>query len=201
MTFDSNGTLAPPVSDNVVTEFSINNGNPNGVWTYLSNGTRLNTPVAVTGGNSGLISWSNDGTTVPNIAAVEKNITGGTIVSGTVHIPTDHLDLDPQGLPNVAVRFTAPTAGMYLISGDFLGIDSQELSHSVQILDDGTAVFNGKIDTFNESVPFGLIETLNAAIRSTSSARQVPLTTISAPAWRRRSPSTARSCLLSAITS
>jgi len=162
VTFDSNGTLAPPVSDNVVTEFSINNGNPNGVWTYLSNGTRLNTPVAVTGGNSGLISWSNDGTTVPNIAAVEKNITGGTIVSGTVHIPTDHLDLDPQGLPNVAVRFTAPTAGMYLISGDFLGIDSQELSHSVQILDDGTAVFNGKIDTFNESVPFGLIETLNA---------------------------------------
>jgi len=152
----------PAFSDNVVTEFSINNGNPNGAWTYLSNGTSLNTQVTATGGNPGLISWSNGGTTVPNIVFVEKNITGSTIVSGTAHIPTDHLDLDPQGLPNVTVRFTASTSGMYLISGDFLGLDSQELSHAVQILDNGTVIFNGTIASFNQSLSFNLTETLNA---------------------------------------
>ena len=148
---------------NAVNDFSITNGNPNGVWSYLAGGTLLSTTESGENGISGLDRWYNGQTQVPDIAAVIKNTTGSSItLSGTDQIPPDHLNLDPQGISNIAVQFTASASGTYVITGNFLGDDTGEHAHPVQVLDNGTAVFSGTISSFDQVAPFGLVETLNA---------------------------------------
>jgi hypothetical protein len=69
--------------------------------------------------------------------------------------------MDPEG-GNVSVMFTAPAAGTYTITGDFLGIDTGENSHPVDILDNGTGVFSGTISSYGQDDPFSFPETLSA---------------------------------------
>ena len=143
-------------SYNAVNDFSITSGNPNGLWSYLAAGT----PLSLTGDNpQGILYWWNGGA-LPNYASINENISGSII---PVDFRPDHLNLDPQSLANVMVRFTAPTAGTYVITGDFLATDEgAEHTHAVQILDDGTAVLSGSISSTDQDIPFSLTETLNA---------------------------------------
>ena len=60
------------------------------------------------------------------------------------------------------MRFTAPVAGTYVVTGDFSGQDTNENSHAVQIADNGTTIFASTISSFAQISPFGLVETLNA---------------------------------------
>ena len=80
------------------------------------------------------------------LPAVGKNTTGSLIVNGSVRIPTDELFLHPVGLNSglpagdTIVRFTAPTAGTYQVSGLFQLIDVSPSGVAVSI-EGGTLPF------------------------------------------------------------
>ncbi len=114
--------------------------NPNGVWSYSAAGALL-TQVST---GTGFVDW-NDGENSPNYAYVAQNTSGSTISDLTIVDPTDALWLDPQGKPSVDVIYTAPTAGFYTISGQFLGIDTGENAHPVAITANGATVFDSTI--------------------------------------------------------
>ncbi len=155
-----NATAVLGATYSAVGDFSIA-ANPNGAWTYLYGGTVL--PDKSTSCNSiaGLDCWYNN-IAVPNSAAIEANDTGTTASFQTIVLPTNVLDLDPELNSNVDVRFTAATAGSYSIVGEFLGIDTSENSHPVEILDDGAVVFSGTIATYGQTNAFNLVESLHA---------------------------------------
>jgi hypothetical protein len=58
--------------------------------------------------------------------------------------------------------FTAPSAGTYTITGAFLGIDTFQNSHPVEIMDDGTVIWSETISSFGERDSFSLSEPLRA---------------------------------------
>jgi hypothetical protein len=94
-----------PMGFNAVTDFSATN-NPNGVWQYLVGGALLPTPKSIWG----LDYWHNN-RPLPYSAAVWHNPTSATIIVGNgLRFPVDHLNLDPEMLASVSVRFTAPTS-------------------------------------------------------------------------------------------
>jgi hypothetical protein len=144
----------------VVTGFS-SASNPNGVWTYEYNSTAFTSAQGYSSVNgTGLPGWWT-GAAVPNSLVVGQNVTGSTFVSTTLSLPTNNLWMDPES-GTVSVLFTAPSAGTYTISGNFLGIDTHGNSHPVTILDDGTVVWSGTISTYGQDDSFNFMETLKA---------------------------------------
>ena len=144
------------LSFSAVDDFSIAS-NPNTVWSYQAAGALLTSAVSNCGGSSDLVCWTNNGS-YSQSASVIKNTSASTVTaSRTVVIPVDHLNLDPQGVANVEVVFTAPTPGIYTIVGNFLGDDTGEQSHAVQVLDNSTVIYSsiigayGQLDSFNLS--------------------------------------------------
>jgi hypothetical protein len=69
--------------------------------------------------------------------------------------------MDPESGAAI-VQFTAPAAGTYSIGGEFSGIDQDQNSHPVEILDNGRAIFTGTIALYGQSDLFSLTETLKA---------------------------------------
>lgn len=138
---------------NVVTGFSKKT-NPGGSWSYLAGGALLSHKLALNG-NKRVPCWWN-AEAEPSSSVVCRNQTGAPFTNQTVVLPTDHLAVDPETVANVTVRFTAPGAGHYTIKGDFLGIDTNEASHPVEILQNGSSVFGGTISRYQQSVPFKL---------------------------------------------
>jgi hypothetical protein len=127
---------------NAVADFSALN-NPNGVWEYLATGAVMTaqrgydvdtgwytgSPIgsdAISGWYSGNISYPYDG-------SILQNSTSATIQFGGLSFRADHLHLDPQGVGNVAVRFTAPNSGIFDFAGDFIGDDGYQHAHPVEI--------------------------------------------------------------------
>lgn len=146
---------------NAVNDFSLT-ANPNGSWSYLYGSNLLPTDVVGTGNTAGLDFWW-DSQGIPNSALVGKNVTGAPItVSGTIVIPTDQLEMDPESYSNVDVRFTTPSAGTYTIAGDFLGIDTGEHSHPVAITQNGVVLFSDTIAAYGQSDTFSFSESLKA---------------------------------------
>jgi hypothetical protein len=74
----------------------------------------------------------------------------------------DHLNLDPEGLASISVRFTAPTSGTYGFTGDFLGDDKYQHAHPVEILVNGSSVYSNTINKYDQSDPFSIQATLTA---------------------------------------
>jgi hypothetical protein len=145
---------------NVVTGFS-GTSNPNGVWTYDYNGTAYTSSQEVSNYlGTGLSGWST-GEAIPNRIYILQNVTGGTVTYSTVQDPTSTLWMDPES-GTVSIVFTAPSAGIYTITGDFLGIDKYENSHPVEILDNGTVIWSGTISSDGGKDSFSLLETLKA---------------------------------------
>jgi hypothetical protein len=149
-------------SYNAASDFSPTS-NPNTPWTYLYNGTVLPTPAS---GGTYNIWWS--GQPVPNSIYVGRAISGSTS-EGTVQYGTDYLTMDPES-QTVDVRFTAPTAGTYNISGEFFGADNQTncgsscAAHPVLITEGGSNTIFGpqSIATYLQTYTFDLSETLSA---------------------------------------
>jgi hypothetical protein len=147
-------------SYNVVTGFS-STSNPNGVWTYYYNGTAYTDSQGVSNyAGTGLPGWSTS-EPIPNLLYIVQNVTGSTVSYLTVRDPTNTLWMDPES-GSVSVVFTAPSAGTYTITGSFLGIDTFENSHPVEILDNGTVVWIGTISSYGGKDSFSLSETLSA---------------------------------------
>jgi hypothetical protein len=57
---------------------------------------------------------------IPDSATITENTASTTQTdSNTIILPPSDLNLDQENVGNVAVRFTAPTAGIYTFTGSF----------------------------------------------------------------------------------
>jgi hypothetical protein len=148
---------------NAVKQFSIK-ANPNQVWSYLYSGGILPDATNKANGVKGLIGWSNDGS-YPSFVGVTANRTGMTQITndGLVYYPTNYLELDGQSDSLGAdVRFTAPSAGVYHITGNFEGCNLDEQTHPVVVEINKKVVFSATIDSFEVPAKFALKKTLRA---------------------------------------
>jgi hypothetical protein len=147
------------VTYNAADDFLIA-ANPNGVWTYLAGGSVMS--KSGTGGKidpPGVSWWWNGAQ--PLYSANVSAVTGSDLTWGSVEFEPGYLHMDPEDQSSVVVRFTAPAAGTYVISGNFDAEDAYEAGHPVQILDNGSVILSGTISGPGDSVPFDLTETLN----------------------------------------
>src|SRR5262249_22550888 len=71
------------------------------------------------------------------------------------------LGMDPEAL-SVTARWTAPAAGTWSLAGFFQGIDTQERSHNVAIVENGNVSLLDPTNLFSygQQVPFNLTVTL-----------------------------------------
>ncbi len=154
-------------SYDAVNNFSINQ-NPNGVWSYgysAGRGATFNLDTNSTPGQS-IESWSAGS----NGPYVYHNKSGTTQTYASITQPPDLLNLDPSfSQQNSIVRWTAPAAGNYRISGRFQGIDST--TTDVAVLKNHTTtntttntttittteLFSGAVNGFGAQQPFSLI--------------------------------------------
>jgi hypothetical protein len=144
---------------NIVTGFS-HTTNPNGVWTYDYNGTAYSNSQGYSNDQgTGLPGWWT-GAAIPNSIIINQNITGQTVNYITISDPTNTLWMDPES-GTVSVVFTAPSAGTYTVTGDFLGIDMTGNLHPVEILDNGNVIWSNTI-TVGVDDSFNFQETLNS---------------------------------------
>lgn len=148
-------------SYNAVDDFSIAS-NPNGVWSYLASGTPLSTSGHnFGGGQSGWDYWWS-AQPIPTSEAIFKNVTGSPTQLLTIVLPPGYLGMDPESASNIDLRFVAPSSGTYSIGGNFLGIDTNEQSHPVEILDNGSMIFSNSIGAYGQTDLFSLSESLQA---------------------------------------
>ncbi len=88
-------------------DFSIANGNPNGVWSYGKRDGTSFVAASLTGVDRGLVYWAHAATNNP-IFKNTNSVSAYGISPGQVSIDADAA----SGM----VRFTAPTAGLYSLS-------------------------------------------------------------------------------------
>jgi hypothetical protein len=122
--------VAQATTYNALNDFSITNGNPNGVWEYGEGtaGTNIFTRFIVSGTDPDVagrsVFWR---TTNPNLGApaIIKNTTNPNVPfsAATAVFPTNVLDIHPGENDDVIIRFTAPTTGTYTYSGLFEILD------------------------------------------------------------------------------
>jgi PEP-CTERM motif len=130
-------------------------------FSYSATGTD---PLISTTQMNNLPAWSNL-QSMPDTAYVVLNNTLATVnYSTTVNLPSAYIALDPQSIANVAVNFLAPSAGVYQITGNFLGIDTGEYLHPVEIVGSTelTPLFSGTIGSYGAKDAFSFDATLAA---------------------------------------
>jgi PEP-CTERM motif-containing protein len=155
----STSALADSEKFDAVTDFSAST-NPNGPWSYLFSGSLFTTracPLA-----PGIECWWNGGS-IPNSPTISKNVTGVPIrENGSVVLPPGELNMDPEADP-VTVRWTAPDAGSWTITGFFSGLDAVSPAHAAEvILNSSSTLFATTIDSPGEASHFTFTLTLNA---------------------------------------
>jgi hypothetical protein len=158
---------------NAVTDFS--SSNPNGAWSY-GTGTTGTSFTAMTNFNSpcngtaGSECWQ-PATTYVGTPAIGLNTSGSTINLATVVIPTGVLFEHPApglGPADSIVRFTAPAARSYTVTGLYELLDTNPTGIIAEIFDNGTQVFTSTLtgpgashpNTIGGSVTFSFTETL-----------------------------------------
>jgi hypothetical protein len=149
--FSATGPKAAGVAD-PATEFSTSS-NPNGKWSYLANGSLLTHKVKQDWcGIEKVSAWYNK-EQEPDSVSISDNPTKKLITCNDgVIMPADSLDLDPEGLPNVALQWTVKKAGTYTVAGQFGPAGgSSENSHPVAILHNATSVYSNTMSTSTES--------------------------------------------------
>ncbi len=110
-----------------VRDFSIQS-NPNGVWSYgwestLGSTLNLDT-VTDTTSVTGMSAWLKSGTFPYYPPYVAHNDTVKRICFGSVCVPAAYLDFHPGQTGQLSVvRWTAPSAGKYLMQVSFVGLD------------------------------------------------------------------------------
>ena len=166
---------ANPIYD-AVADFSITNGNPNGVWSY-GYGTPGAAPILYDStttscaGISGLDCWYAAAENANNLPAVGRNDTGAPIITGTVDIPTDVLFMHPTAANtgggnafSTMVQFNAPGAANYAYSGSFQADDVHGNPNgvTVSVYDGAVELFSALLQGFGNSVSFSGIADLGA---------------------------------------
>ena len=154
---------------NPVTDFSITN-NPNGVWSLGTESTlggaftAFSTPTAnCTTANYQV--WNNGGlcTAGPSVA---NNATGGQFIGdgGSMTQQTTELSLNPSSTLFSVVRWTAPSTGVWSITGFFRAIDTMMATQGsdVHVVVNGSLVFSAGAFTYLLQQPINLTETLLA---------------------------------------
>ena len=150
-------------SYNAVKDFALST-NPNGQWSYLYNNALMKTSINATT-STGQVAWQAE--VLDGYAIQVGTILGSSpfvynLGNGdTFDFPTDHLYMSPW-LGNVTVRFTAPSAGQYMVTGDFLGIETEQASHPVEILVNGSSVMAMTLSSYNQKIPFSFSQTVKA---------------------------------------
>jgi hypothetical protein len=152
--------FASPVYD-AAADFSVA-ANPNGQWSYLVSGSLLTQGQSTCNGHTGIACWDND-SSIPTYTSVSDNLTGSPISeNGTVDLPPGELNLDPEA-NIVTVVWTAPSSGMWSISGFFSGLDTVSASHPAEvILDSSTTLFSTTIAGYGDLADFSFDRYLSA---------------------------------------
>ena len=147
-------TMAVVVYD-LQDDFSISNGNPNGVWTYgeytTNSLTATTTFQAYTSSGSdlaGMQHWDT-GATDPNIA---YNQTGSTVNAFNATFDPEAVVFGPASGPSVA-RFTAPVTGEYTLDLYFEGVQTINTA--------ATGALNHNAANLFTSAPLGFGDTAN----------------------------------------
>ncbi len=155
---------------NAVNDFALTPQPLNGVWSYLSGGSVLTDTASSPYGAGTLSTWHNGipyNPSNPVSAGITRNTGPGTPLPPffTVVIPNDHLNLDPEGTNDVTVRFTAPIADIYQVSGDFRGNDLVSVpAHAVSVRINNTPVFTDTITQYGtgDNAIFYIVQSLLA---------------------------------------
>jgi hypothetical protein len=143
--------------------------NPNGQWSYLW--ASPNQPLQLMqhgwSVDPGLATRDNAGTT-PYYSGIDKNITGSTYTynGGNTVQPVDVLYVDPQ-YNTIAIRWTAPQAGTWSVSGKFETIDknfhSGYIAPLLQVLQGTTVLSSGTLSTvWGSTMPFSFLLDMQA---------------------------------------
>jgi hypothetical protein len=153
-------TAAPPASAiyNAVADFSVAH-NPNGTWSYLSDGALLDYESKDCDALGMACRWN--GKPVCNSAIVGTSKAGGPRSWLTIRLPADHLEMDPESVASVRVRWTAPASGSFEIHGDFLGVDTSERSHPIAILyNEKQKIYSNTVSSYGQLAAFNLTRKL-----------------------------------------
>lgn len=136
--------------------------NPNGAWSYGQTPTLGGSFSSLHAGSCGpLTGWNNSGTSDP--FGSPPFIFSGSGTCGTGTLASGLLDLHPGSAGQYAdVRWTAPAAGSFVVTGLFTGIDPHPTSTDVHVLQNSAALFNGAVAAFNVPVSFSLTGTVAA---------------------------------------
>jgi hypothetical protein len=141
-------------------QYSIRH-NPHGAWSYVAAGALLTTKYKQCNGITRDYCWTNGGSGFA-VAADEANKTGKTIQYLDVVLPPKYLDFDPTGIANVAFQWTAPAAGNVTVSGNFLGVATNEGSHEVAVLHNGAVLVMYTMSAYQQKNTFNLPVTVAA---------------------------------------
>jgi hypothetical protein len=141
-------------------QFSIK-ANPAASWSYVSNGNLLTAKVKTCNGINKDYCWTNGGNGFPDVAAVEANKTGGTLKYADVVLPAGYVDLDPENVGNVAFQWTAPEAGIVKVTGNFLGVATDEGSHTVSVQHNGISLQSFTISAYGQKEAFKATVSVN----------------------------------------
>lgn len=128
--------------------------NPNGVWSYgysvtLGGALILHTSTSPHPAYSTISNWHTDlGYGVPVIL---RNSTAGTVTNdtGSIVLTPGQLASHPGTSGEFSIiRFTAPTAGLFNVTGAFQGADLVGSTTDVHILLNGSSVLAGNVSGF-----------------------------------------------------
>lgn len=156
-----------PTHFDAVTDFSLTNGNPNGAWTYgsMPPGGGSLSPYGVPTPNScgvqHLDQWEDSSSclfppfVIGNSAGVDLGPPFG------ISFPPDVLLVHPAFGADTVVRWTAPLAGNYAVSGSFVGLDQTGTTTDVDVRLNGASLpsFPGMVRGYQASVPIGFTRT------------------------------------------
>ncbi len=152
-------SLSLHATDSAVGQFS-NTDNPNGNWSYgTATLSGREFTLLPSGYCNALLGWM-AGESFPWILG---NPTSTTQFCGDDQVPPTILDMLPgDGDTYSVVRWTAPSAGSFLIQGLFVGNNRNGTSADVHVLLNGIPIFSHLVNRPGASIRFKLTETLQA---------------------------------------
>ena len=98
--------------------------------------------------------WTNNNDGYPTEAADEANKSGATVKYLDVILPASYLDFDPEGASDVSFQWTAPASSTILVTGNFLGVATDEGAHQVGVLHNGTSLGTYAISQYQQKQTF-----------------------------------------------
>jgi len=149
---------------NAAGDFSASN-NPNGVWSFGEQAT-LGTGFSTFGASGNVLGF--DYWTVSsagNLNAIHNSTASGIYYGGSVLIDPGQLVLHPNlGGEYTLARFTAPTAGTYTFSANFIGQDYvYGTTTDVHLLVNNVAIFSSVVIGYHNTASSGIFSMVLAA--------------------------------------